>query len=276
MHRWPARESLIHLLRFAGLAVLLAWLPLRAVAALNGADICEQVAQQASAETGVPAEILAALTLTETGRRRDGEVRPWAWSVNAEGAGTWFDDPAAALRFAQDRVAQGRTNVDIGCFQINFRWHGENFASVGEMFDPLANARYAARFVANLHAEMGDWRTAAGAFHSRRPQDANRYLARFDQLLKGLRNRRAAGTDAGPETYNSFTADAGWPPDSLPAPSDPFPVERLTLLGLPLDTPGTGAAGSLAVIGTARGGLLSQGGMLIASAAGPLIGGGPP
>ena len=90
---------------------------------------------------------MAGLTLTETGRRRDGVVRPWAWSVNAEGEGSWFDDPASALAFAEDRIALGRRNVDIGCFQINFRWHGENFPSVAAMFDPLTNARYAADFV---------------------------------------------------------------------------------------------------------------------------------
>ena len=121
------------------------------------ASVCEQAALQAAAESGVPPDILTALTLTETGRKLNGRLRPWAWSVNADGAGTWFDEPGEALRFAQDRIDQGRTNVDIGCFQINFRWHGENFASVREMFDPLANARYAARFVSQLHAETGDW-----------------------------------------------------------------------------------------------------------------------
>jgi len=234
-----------------------------AVAALGGAEVCERAAMQVAAETGVPPDILAALTLTETGRRRDGIVRPWAWSVNAEGAGTWFDDPAAALRFAQDRIAQGRTNVDIGCFQLNFHWHGSNFASVREMFDPLANARYAARFVRSLYAETGDWRAAAGAFHSRRPQDANRYLARFDELRGALRGTGFDGMTATPETYNSFAADI--PPD---LPEEIVLRERLTLLGLPLDTPLSGSAGSLAAIGGA--GSLTGGGVLMA-AAGPLV-----
>ncbi|HRO16336.1 MAG TPA: hypothetical protein PLL33_15120, partial [Paracoccus sp. (in: a-proteobacteria)] len=131
--------------------------------------ICEQAALRAAAESGVPADILGALTLTETGRRRDGVVRPWAWSVNAEGQGTWFDDSSAALGFARQRIAEGRTNLDIGCFQLNWRWHGKSFASVEQMFDPLANARYAAQFLRQLHAETGDLRAAAGAFHSRTP-----------------------------------------------------------------------------------------------------------
>ncbi|WP_241963209.1 transglycosylase SLT domain-containing protein [Paracoccus suum] len=162
-----------------------------------------------AAESGVPADILGALTLTETGRRADGVVRPWAWSVNAEGKGTWFDAPGPALAYAEDRLAQGRRNLDIGCFQLNYRWHGAGFASVSEMFDPVQNARYAARFLRQLYDESGDWRAAAGAFHSRRPADARKYLARFDELRAGLQQRGWAGLMGTPETYNSFAAEAG-------------------------------------------------------------------
>lgn len=177
--------------------------------ASSPARACEQAALTAAAETGVPADILGALTLTETGRRRDGVVEPWAWSVNAEGTGTWFDEPDRALAFAEDRVAQGRRNLDIGCFQLNYRWHGEHFGSVAEMFDPLQNARYAARFLGQLHAETGDWRRAAGAFHSRSPAEAEKYLARFDTLHATLQARGWTGMTGGDETYNSFASEAG-------------------------------------------------------------------
>lgn len=221
-----------------------------------GADICERAAAIAAAESGVPPDILGALTLTETGRKRGGIVRPWAWSVNAEGAGEWFDDPAAALRFAESRVAAGRPNVDIGCFQINYRWHGQHFASVAEMFDPLANARYAARFVRELYQDTGDWRAAAGAFHSRTPQHATRYLARFDQLRAQLRRRGFAGMDGAPGTYNRFADHAapGGPdlvalyatqragPDGIPG----LPDSRLPVPGLPV--PGLPASGGADVV----------------------------
>lgn len=244
--------------------------PLRAA---TPAMLCEQVAMQVSAETGVPADVLGALTLTETGRRQDGVLRPWPWAVNAEGAGTWFDDPRQALDFAAARVAAGRPNVDIGCFQLNFRWHGENFGSVAEMFDPLANARYAAGFLRQLYAETGDWRAAAGMFHSRRPADAARYLTRFDDLRAHLRRTGFESLAAAGGSYNDF-ADApgadgtvsltpeqfalltGVDPRSLRGPRR----ERLMLLGAPLGSGPEGGAGSLAVLGQARGPLVSGGG----------------
>ena len=153
------------------------------------AAVCEQAALQAAAESGVPPDILTALTLTETGRKLNGRLRPWAWSVNAEGAGSWHDDPQSLLAFAEERVRQGRTNMDLGCFQINYRWHGQHFASVADMLDPLSNARYAARFVRELYQDTGDWRAAAGAFHSRTPHYASKYLARFDQLRAMVNER---------------------------------------------------------------------------------------
>jgi hypothetical protein len=235
--------------------------------ALPPADICEWAAGQAARETGVPIDILGALTLTETGRRIEGSVRPWAWSANAEGEGTWFDDPQSAVAFAQDRVAQGRTNIDIGCFQLNYRWHGDEFASVAQMFDPLENARYAARFVSRLYAETGDWRTAAGAFHSRTRAYADRYLERFDTLRAMLRDRGFQGLAGGPETYNSFAA--------ISSGSRKKVRERVMLLGAPLGTGVTGLPGSLAAVGQGRGAAIAGAkGALVTAARGPLFGAG--
>ncbi|MTH64937.1 hypothetical protein [Paracoccus shanxieyensis] len=245
------------------LCLLLLLLPWRAFAAPS-ADVCEWAAAQAAQEYGVPIDILGALTLTETGRRMDGVVRPWAWSANAEGEGTWFDDPQSAVAFAEDRVAQGRTNIDIGCFQLNYRWHGENFASVAQMFDPLENARYAARFVAGLYAESGDWRRAAGMFHSRTQVYATRYLERFDTLRAMLRDRGFQGMTGSPETYNSFA--------SITSEKRVRVRERVMLLGAPLGTGVTGTPGSLAAIGTGAAPLTATRGPLLVATRGPLFG----
>ena len=237
--------------------ILLLLLAFPAAASVDPADkpaaACEWAAMTAAREAGVPPDILATLTLTETGRRRGGVVRPWAWSVNAEGAGSWFDDPAEALAFAQDRIDQGRLNLDIGCFQLNYRWHGQNFPSVVEMFDPLENARYAARFVRDLYAETGDWRRAAGAFHSRTPLHANKYLARFDDLRAAFMRRGFEGMTGTAETYNDFALAAPVAPEKVARAR-----QRLTLLGAPLGSPRTGAPGSLAVVAQSRGALIGR------------------
>jgi hypothetical protein len=150
------------------------------------AALCEAAARRAAREEGVPLKVMRALALTETGRRRDGAYLPWAWTVNMEGAGRWFDDHASALAWVRERHAQGARSYDVGCFQINRRWHGHAFPSLEAMFDPDRNAQYAARFLRELHAETGSWARAVGYYHSRTPELAQRYRGRFERILAGL------------------------------------------------------------------------------------------
>lgn len=161
---------------------------------------CDQVAHQAAVESGVPVSVLQAITRTETGRRRNGATRPWPWTVNMEGTGRWFDEPSEALQYVNENFQRGARSFDVGCFQINYRWHGQHFSSIEEMFDPLANARYAARYLSELYSEKGNWDDAAGAYHSRTPRYANRYKARFRQFREAVMRNAPALTPAPPET----------------------------------------------------------------------------
>ncbi|QEW22763.1 Transglycosylase SLT domain protein [Marinibacterium anthonyi] len=113
-------------------------------------------------------------------------MQPWPWAVNVSGEGYWFDDEDAALAFAFRQHKNGVRNFDVGCFQINYRWHGDAFVSIEDMFDPEANALYAARFLAELHHEFGEWEGAAGAYHSRTKEFADRYKVRFRQVHNAL------------------------------------------------------------------------------------------
>lgn len=156
---------------------------LRPYAQPDPAAMCEMAGQAAAREFGVPPAVLLALMLTESGRKTGHALRPWPWTVNMEGDGQWFDTEADARAFVETRYRRGARSFDIGCFQINYKWHHQGFSSIDEMFRPLANARYAARFLSALFAELGSWDRAAGAYHSRTPELAGRYRARFLQHL---------------------------------------------------------------------------------------------
>lgn len=155
-------------------------------------DLCLAAARSASAKTDVPAEVLLAIAQTETGRSRGAQVQPWPWTVNVDGAGHWFDDAQTAYIFANAQFERGERSFDVGCFQLNYRWHGENFTSIEAMFDPEAGANYAAQLLSRLYAEKGDWSAAAGAYHSRTPEYARRYRARFDRFYVDVKNEFAS------------------------------------------------------------------------------------
>ncbi|MFD1913609.1 lytic transglycosylase domain-containing protein [Halodurantibacterium flavum] len=160
-------------------ALFLCW-GLPGLARADLSVLCDRAAIEASEATGVPLSVMKAITRAETGRPRQGEMRPWPWTVNMEGRGAWFDTMAEALTFVRDHHRRGARSFDVGCFQINYHWHGENFSSFEEMFDPRSNAFYAARFLRDLYHEQGSWDMAAGAYHSRTPEFAQRYRARFE------------------------------------------------------------------------------------------------
>lgn len=200
-------------------------------------------AAAAARQTGVPLPVLRAIALAETGRKRGEAFRPWPWTINLAGKGLWFDSEASAQRFASARAAEGARRIDIGCFQLNYGWHGEGFASIAAMFDPRANALYAARFLRSLYDELGDWSRAAGAYHSRNPDLARPYRARFDRLLASLAPGGAA---------SRLPPPAEAPPaggSRVMAGARPLPMAAYPLL-----QPG-GAAdlGSLVAVGPAAG-----------------------
>lgn len=160
--------------------------PSQGYAKPDDTQICDAAAQDGARTHEVPLDVLRALTRTETGRAKGGKLSPWPWTVNMEGAGFWFDTRAEALAFVRKRHAGGARSFDVGCFQINFRWHGDAFESIEAMFDPIINARYAARFIAELKSEGRDWTSAAGAYHSRTPGFAEKYKDRFTRILAQL------------------------------------------------------------------------------------------
>jgi hypothetical protein len=159
--------------------------PVRA-ASTDEAALCERAIITGAQTGGIPQQVLHAISLTETGRKDGGRLRPWPWAINREGQGHWFPNREQALAFAQKSLAEGRTSFDVGCFQINYKYHGHNFRSLESMFEPETGANYAARFLGDPYAEKRDWSAAAGAYHSRTPHYANIYRARFDRILAGI------------------------------------------------------------------------------------------
>lgn len=178
----PPRLGILAVLLVFGLVAN----PSRTAAADDAAALCERAIVVGASRGGVPTEMLHAIALTETGRMTGGRLRPWPWAINREGRGYWFESREQALAFAQASLEEGRRSFDVGCFQVNYHWHGHNFPSLEAMFDQEVNGTYAAQFLRSLHDEFGDWSRAAGAYHSRTPHFASIYRARFDRMLAGI------------------------------------------------------------------------------------------
>jgi hypothetical protein len=221
------------------------------------AVLCEQAIVAGARRGGVPVEVLHAIALTETGRKSGDRLRPWPWAINREGEGFWFASREEALAFAQASIAAGRPSFDVGCVQINYRWHGHAFPSIDAMLDPEWTATYAAQFLRTLYEERGSWSEAAGAYHSLTPDHAVPYRERFDRILADLAPLEIDPSFAGlPASRRSTRAE-------MREAQRQAAAERLAAAPPAPPTPGSLAGGAFA---PAAGGLLLQGTPLLGAA----------
>jgi hypothetical protein len=194
--------------------------------------LCRDAARLAAVRHGIPVEMMQAITLVETRRKVGGVSGPWPWTLNIDGNGYWFDTRDEALANAEREIANGRLSVDLGCFQLNYRWHGGNFNSPDEMLDPALAADYAARFLGKLFAETGDWMRAAGRYHSRTPVYAQRYRSMIGRALASL-----DGAPVAPQVAISVPSAAAAKPGPRPAqPSRAQPARTRPLYAIVLAT----------------------------------------
>jgi hypothetical protein len=141
---------------------------------------CAASIREAERSEGLPPRLLGAIGLVESGRPDpvSGRAASWPWTINVEGQGRFFATKAEALAAVESALAKGIRSIDVGCMQINLLHHPAAFASLGEAFEPQANALYAARFLKQLHAQSGSWPSAAAAYHSQTPGRAEDYQRR--------------------------------------------------------------------------------------------------
>lgn len=168
-------------------AALLIALAATSSAALARVPDCEAMAAQTGARFGLPDGLLPAISRVETGLKQgDRGVRGWPWTLNVQGKGYYFKTRAEALDKLRAVLASGVRNVDVGCMQINYRWHAENFASIEEMMSPEANTAYAAKFLTRLKNRHGNWEVATKHYHSADAGRGTAYLGRVRRVLARL------------------------------------------------------------------------------------------
>ena len=111
---------------------------------------------------GVPLGVLYAVGLSETGRK--GSLNPYA--LNVDGRTVLATDLRNAMSRFSEAKGKGAKLVDLGCMQINHRYHGDKFSSVEAMFDPARNVDYAARFLKELRTREGNWTMAVARYNA--------------------------------------------------------------------------------------------------------------
>ncbi len=168
--------------------------------------LCEAAIARVERTARMPPNLLHAVGIVETGRTEPhtARVTPWPWSIDVGGQDQVFDTKEAAIAAVQALQAGGTQSIDVGCMQVNLMYHKAAFASLDEAFDPQANVVYAARFLGQLYAQTGDWRTAAGAYHSQTPGLAAPYVERIMALWPVSGRDALPGVPSRPNPLDRF------------------------------------------------------------------------
>lgn len=110
----------------------------------------------------------------------------WPWTVTAKGKGNHFNNRDDAIAFAKAQIAAGNNNIDIGCMQINLKYHPEAFASIEEAFSPKHNIAYGANFLKTKYNRLKNWNKAIGLYHSATENKSTKYQKRVSSIRNAM------------------------------------------------------------------------------------------
>lgn len=153
------------------------------ITATHAATLPPPAYQLAAARAGIPASVLFAIALQESGTPLRGHLMPWPWTLNVAGSSLRFarrEEACAALREALSRHNPKR--IDVGLGQTNLGYHPDRYPSACDALDPRANLAVTAELLRAHYADTGDWVAAAGRYH--RPAGgppAARYRRQFSR-----------------------------------------------------------------------------------------------
>lgn len=141
--------------------------------------------QQAASHAGVPASVLFAVALQESGTNIRGRLIPWPWTLNTDGVPHRFDRRTQACAALRRALGEHR-NIDVGLGQISVRYHGHRVREPCELLDPYRNLAITAAILREQYTPGEDWLIAIGHYHrpaggepaARYRRSVHRHLAR--------------------------------------------------------------------------------------------------
>ena len=125
----------------------------------------EPVYGEVSDYVGVPASILYAMALAESGQLRDGTFAPWPWTLNIAGKAQRYPNREAMFKGLMTALGAGEMMVDVGPMQVNWYWQFSSLGSPWRITDPAVNIKIGAQILKTHYDRSEDWWDAVGRYH---------------------------------------------------------------------------------------------------------------
>ncbi len=146
--------------------------------------LCENTIESVELQTDIPKGLLLGIGKAEAIRKINNKYIIWPWTINHAGKSLFFDTKKQMTNYVFKNLKRNDFNIDVGCMQINIKWHKNNFKKISDMFEINPNISYAASFLQQLKNKYGSWDKAIKHYHSSDPKKNKPYLIKVKSFWK--------------------------------------------------------------------------------------------
>ena len=147
-------------------------------------NLCEKIIKNIELQTDIPKGLLLGIGKAEAIRKLNNKYIIWPWTINHAGKSLFFDTKKQMTNYVFKNLQKDDLNIDVGCMQINIKWHKNNFKKIADMFEVSPNISYAASFLLQLKNKHGSWDKAIKHYHSSDPKKNIPYLIKVKSFWK--------------------------------------------------------------------------------------------
>ncbi len=153
-------------------------------------NLCENTIESIELQTDIPKGLLLGIGKAEAIRKINNKHIIWPWTINHSGKSLFFENKEQMKNYVFKNLKRNDFNIDVGCMQINIKWHKNNFKKISDMFEVNPNISYAASFLKQLKNKHGSWDKAIKHYHSSDPKKNNPYLIKVKSFWKKVENTK--------------------------------------------------------------------------------------
>tara|TARA_E500000331_G_C17109472_1_gene648993 strand:- start:83 stop:694 length:612 start_codon:yes stop_codon:yes gene_type:complete len=153
-------------------------------------ESCNYFTEKYGKEYRLPNGLLTSISLVESGiQKKEKGFQSWPWTLNVSGKSKYFDNKQEVLDYLRLNLKKNKS-IDVGCMQINTKYHLKKFNDLDHIIDPKENVKYAAEFLSRLYKKHRSWNEAISRYHSSIPKKKKLYLKKVYSFWNNLRQKK--------------------------------------------------------------------------------------
>ena len=157
----------------------------------------------------IPKNFLYLISLVESGKWDENSKRlqPWPWAANISGKSKFFKNKREMVMFLKKYIANGQESIDVGCTQINYKYHKQHFDNIEQMITPYYNVGYSAYYLSQNFSKTGNWNEAIALHHSKNPNHNGRYIKKIRETAKVTGNLQMALNNTKKNPFSTYISN---------------------------------------------------------------------